>query len=86
MRIDRAFATPVSKEDEARDYIPTQVLAELFKAQGYHGVVYKSLLSDDGLNVALFNLDHAKVINCSLVRLDSIQFKFGETGPQVVFG
>jgi hypothetical protein len=31
MAIDRAFATPVSKEDEAKDYIPTQVLAELFQ-------------------------------------------------------
>jgi hypothetical protein len=62
------------------------VLAELFKAEGYDGVVYKSLLSDDGLNVALFNLEHANVMNCSLFRLDSIQFKFGETGSQVFFG
>ena len=28
--IDRAFAEPVSKEDEARDYLPTQIIAELF--------------------------------------------------------
>jgi hypothetical protein len=84
--IDRAFATPVNKEDEAKDYIPTQVLADLFKAEGYHGVVYKSLLSDDGFNMALFNLDDAKVINCSLVKLDSIQFKFSETGTQTFFG
>lgn len=84
--IDRAFATPVSKEEEAKDYIPTQVLAELFKAEGYDGVVYKSLLSDDGFNITLFNLDHAKVINCSLFRLDSIEFKFSEAGSQVFFG
>jgi RES domain-containing protein len=86
MAIDRAFATPVSKEDEAKDYIPTQVLAELFKAEGYDGVVYKSLLSDDGYNVTLFNLDHAKVINASLHRLNSIQFKFSDTSTQVFFG
>lgn len=86
MAIDRAFATPVNKDDEAKDYIPTQVLAELFKAGGYDGVRYKSLLSEDGLNIALFNLDHAKVKNCSIFRLDSIQFKFSDTGSKVCFG
>ncbi len=86
MAIDRAFATPVSKEEEAKDYIPTQILAELFKADGYDGVVYKSLLSDDGFNVTLFNLGHAKVVNCSLFKLATIQFEFSETGAQVFFG
>jgi RES domain-containing protein len=83
--IDRAFATPVNKEDEAKDYIPTQVLADLFKAEGYDGLVYKSLLSDDGFNIALFNLNDAMVINCGLSKLDSIDFKFTDTGTHVYF-
>jgi hypothetical protein len=82
--IDRAFATPVNKEDEARDYIPTQVLAELFKAEGYDGVSYKSLLSD-GYNLALFNLNDATVLYCSLFRLDTIRFEFSETGTPIFF-
>jgi len=84
--IDRAFATPVNKEDEARDYIPTQVLAELFKAEGYDGLFYKSLLSDDGFNITLFNLNDAKVIDCGLFRLDSIDFKFNSAGVHTYFG
>jgi hypothetical protein len=64
--IDQAFATPVSKADEAREYIPTQIIAELFKSAGYDGLVYKSLLSEDGFNLALFNLDVADVINGTL--------------------
>jgi len=80
--IDRAFATPVSKEDEARDYIPTQIIAELFKSEGYDGIVYKSLLSDDGFNIALFNLDDANVIYCALFKMDSISFGFKETGTE----
>jgi hypothetical protein len=86
MAIDRAFATPVNKEDEAKDYIPTQVLADLFKAEGYDGVVYKSLLSEDGFNITLFDLDQARVVNGSLFKLDSIQFKFNDAGSQVYFG
>lgn len=85
MAIDRAFATPVNKEDEAKDYIPTQVLAELFKAEGYNGVAYKSLLSDDGYNIALFNLNDATAEYCSLFRLDTIRFEFSETGTPIFF-
>jgi len=76
--IDRAFATPVSKEDEARDYIPTQIIAEVFKSEGYDGIRYKSLLSDDGLNIALFKLIDANVIDCALFKMDSISFGFKE--------
>jgi hypothetical protein len=84
--IDRAFATPVNKEDEAKGYIPTQVLADLFKAEGYDGLVYKSLLSDNGFNLTLFNLSDAKVISCDLFKLDSIDFKFNSMGAHVDFG
>ena len=59
--IDLAFATPVSKEEESRNYIPTQILAELFKSAKYDGIKYKSLLREDGYNIALFNLDDANV-------------------------
>jgi hypothetical protein len=84
--IDRAFATPVSKEDESKDYIPTQILAELFKSEGYDGIVYKSLLSPDGLNLALFNLNDAKVVHCELYKLDSISFSASRTGTATFFG
>lgn len=80
--IDRAFATPVSKEDESKDYIPTQIITELFKSEGYDGIMYKSLLSDDGFNLALFDLNDAKVVHCALYKLDSIKFAFNSTGTE----
>jgi len=84
--IDRAFAKPVSKEDEAKDYIPTQIIAELFKSEGYDGIVYKSLLSDNGFNLALFNLNNAKVCHCELYQLDSIKFTSTKTGTEYFVG
>jgi RES domain-containing protein len=84
--IDQAFARPVSNQDEAKDYIPTQIIAELFKSEGYDGIVYKSLLSDDGFNLALFNLDDAKVIHCELYKLDSIKFTGTKTGNEYFVG
>lgn len=79
--IDQAFATPAGK-DEAKEYVATQVLAELFKAAGFDGIVYKSLLTDEGFNLALFDLAVADVVNCSLFSAESIRFNFKESGSQ----
>ena len=86
MAIDRAFATPVSRDEESKEYIPTQIIAELFKSAGYDGIVYKSLLSNDGFNLALFNLDNAAVVRCALFKVDSISFGFQETGAEYRVG
>jgi len=74
--IDQAFATPVNKDDEAREYIPTQVIAEFFKSEGFDGIVYKSLLSNDGFNLALFNLNDAEVVYCALYQAASLRYEF----------
>ena len=36
--IDRAFSRPVDPSDDVAAYVPTQILAELFKAEGYDGI------------------------------------------------
>jgi RES domain-containing protein len=74
--IDQAFGTPVARDDERGEYIPTQIIAELFKREGFDGIVYKSLLSEDGLNLVLFNLEDASVVSRSLHKLASIRFDF----------
>jgi hypothetical protein len=53
--IDKAFSEPISKTDDKADYVPTQVIAELFENIDYDGVLYKSRLSTDGVNVAFFD-------------------------------
>jgi hypothetical protein len=83
--IDQAFATPVSGDDESKEYVPTQIIAELFKSKGFDGIVYKSLLSDDGFNLALFNLDDASVINCTLYKANAIHFDFQSAGTTAFF-
>jgi hypothetical protein len=59
--IDQAFSEPVTHSDDHVDYVPTQILAELFKSDEYDGILYRSKLSDQGVNVALFNPDVATV-------------------------
>jgi RES domain len=85
LAIDRAFATPVGHE-VTKEYVPTQIIAELFKSTGFDGIFYKSLLANDGFNLALFDLDDAEVISCGLWKATSIRFDFKSTGEAYFVG
>jgi hypothetical protein len=76
--IDDAFSRPVNPDDSTAGYAATQVLAEVFRADGCDGILYKSLLGD-GHNVALFNVAAADLLNCFLYEPKAIKFEFGET-------
>lgn len=76
--IDRAFSRPVAPSDKALDDVPTQILAEFFKNNEFDGVCYKSSLAG-GLNVALFDIHAATMVNCWVHRVEKIECSFG--GP-----
>jgi hypothetical protein len=78
--IDRAFSTPLTDNDLSAEYAPTQVIADMFKQNGFDGIVYKSSLNEDGFNITLFNINDANLINCSLSRVEKIQYEFQEEG------
>lgn len=72
-----AFSRPITPDEPAVEYVPTQIIAEAFRAHGYDGVVYKSLLGD-GLNIALFDCANAELINCGLYRVDSVKYSYDQ--------
>ena len=76
--IDRAFAEPMTRSDDTADYATTQILAEVFRSEGFDGVAYKSNFGEGGHNVALFSLTDAEWINCGLHKVDKIDVKFSE--------
>jgi len=76
--IDEAFARPVTPTDDVADYVPTQVIAEFFKANSFDGIVYRSSLGT-GYNAALFDVGVADIINCFLFEVCNIKFDFEET-------
>ncbi len=59
------------------DYVPTQVLAELFKNNDFDGVAYGSALGN-GLNIVLFDLATARLCSCTLFETTSIRFSFSQ--------
>ena len=78
--IDSAFSKPITNSDDAADYVPTQILAELFRNAGYDAIIYKSHFGKKGFNIAIFNIDDATAINCAPYEVTSIEVKFRESG------
>lgn len=74
--IDKAFSQPVTQNENQAHYAPTQIIAELFKSNGYDGVKYKSMLGS-GYNVALFNIKSAELLQCFLCEVKNVSFEFG---------
>lgn len=76
--IDRAFSMPVDLSDDKADYVPTQILAELFKANNYDGIIFNSLFAE-GKNLILFDVDSVEVSKCVLYQVTNIPpFEFQE--------
>ena len=76
--IDRAFSEPVTEQDDVAEYVPTQIVAELFKSAGYDGIVYKSAFGEDGYNIALFDAADADLTFCALYKAKSVEWNFTE--------
>jgi hypothetical protein len=74
-QIDRSFSRPVSKSDDTARYAPTQIIAGLFKREGYDGILYQSSL-EDGRNLVLFDIGVAQVDRSELVRVNSVKLNF----------
>jgi hypothetical protein len=74
--INEAFSEPIVRSDTAGDYAATQILAEVFKVEGADGVIYKSAFLETGLNLALFDLECAEMIDTRLFKVEKATFKF----------
>ena len=78
--IDNAFSRPVTRSDEMADYVPTQILSELFRHHGYDGLVYRSQFGERGYNIALFEVQDAEVINAAPYQVTAIDVKYEAIG------
>lgn len=77
--INDAFTKPIKNNDSSSDYVPTQILAEFFKSEGFDGVCFKSSMGT-GYNFVLFSLEIADLINCTVMETKSVLYGFSECG------
>jgi RES domain-containing protein len=73
--IDQAFSKPMTNNDQVAEYVPTQVIAELFRHEGMDGILYRSSLGK-GSNIVLFDLEVAELINCFVHEATALSFSF----------
>jgi hypothetical protein len=77
--IDRAFSEPVAMSADRADYASTQILAELFRKNGFDGIAYRSAFGD-GHNIAFFNPDVAEVVACQLYAVTGTDVRYSRRG------
>ncbi|MCY4652628.1 MAG: RES family NAD+ phosphorylase [Dehalococcoidia bacterium] len=78
--IDNAFSRPVEISENLADYVPTQILSELFRDAGYDAIIYRSNFGEEGYNIAVFSPDDAEILNCGAYEVTRIEVKFREAG------
>ncbi|HEX7856152.1 MAG TPA: RES family NAD+ phosphorylase, partial [Sphingobium sp.] len=79
--IDNAFSRPVTLSDDAANYVPTQILAELFRSQGYDAIAYKSQFGEDeGFNIAVFDPSAVEIVACAPYKVKSIKVEAEQIG------
>lgn len=76
--IDFAFSRPVTRSDNTAEYAATQIIAEVFRSEGFDGVIYKSAFAEQGYNIALFDLDAALQTESYLYQVQKAAFEFRE--------
>jgi RES domain len=76
--IDNAFSSPIGPGDEYVSYVPTQIIAERFLNVGLDGIAYKSTLSQEGYNMALFDVNAAELTTCQLFNVTRVDCEFEE--------
>jgi hypothetical protein len=75
--INRAFSYPIGPGDDFAAYVSTQIIGELFKINGFDGIIYRSSLGP-GQNICLFNLDAAKMVFGTLYYVTGVKYNFVE--------
>lgn len=73
--IDKAFATPVSDTNDPVDYVPTQIIADVFKAADYDGMCYRSSVAN-GLNYAFFDVSCAQGEEPKIMYTLDVRYQF----------
>ena len=77
--IDNAFSEPTTDANDIADYVPTQVIAELFKNEGFDGIAYKSMFGKKGYNIVLFDPIDAELASCILFEAKTPKFRFNQS-------
>jgi hypothetical protein len=78
IELNRAFARPLYDLARTDLYAPTQIVSEWFRRAGFDGLAFKSSLGP-GINVALFDVQSARLVRARVVEVDSIRVGYHDS-------
>jgi len=67
------FSVPIKTED-SRSYVPAQYIAELFKNNGYNGIIFDSVQKKDKFNIVLFHPSDVQFTNMEERHIERIEY------------
>ena len=80
-KINDEMSKAMRRSDSTLDYVPTQYITDFIKnimhkgKQEYAGIEYKSVMHNDGFNLALFDPEIAECVNTEVYRIDTIEYR-----------
>ncbi|MDR0853635.1 MAG: RES family NAD+ phosphorylase [Clostridiales Family XIII bacterium] len=77
-RIANEIARPLRRNDSPLDYLPTQYISDFIKSKGHSGIEYKSTMSSDGYNVAVFDESDYECIGVVAYEIKSLEYAYEE--------
>jgi hypothetical protein len=79
--LEGSFARP-GHEDNDLDYIPTQFVSGILKAEGFDGLIYSSFMRVSGYNVALFDPEVATVLSVDVYEIEDVNYWATKIGKE----
>jgi hypothetical protein len=76
--IDEAFSEPITPSDDLADYVPTQILSELFRREQFNGIVFRSSIGP-GKNIVLFQSDDVQFVRSRIVKIMKLELDYEES-------
>lgn len=80
-KINNEMGRIMRRSDSALDYIPTQYITDFVKSithnevAEYAGIEYKSVMHENGYNLAIFNPELFECIDTKIYKIDMIDYR-----------
>ncbi len=73
--INYGFSEPVINTEVSAEYVPTQILAEFFRKNGFRAIIHKSSLGENK-NIVFFKNEYLELISKEVKRVESVKYEF----------
>lgn len=75
-QISKDLSKPLRRYDTELEYVPTQSVCEYCKLKDIDGIIFRSSLHKDGLNLVLFDAKNAECIRVKTVEVDKVEIAY----------